>query len=228
MIEKAPPVARLTLPEVRLIPPPKVEVAVEVAVKYEAVSTLAMTAEPFTPSKVPGVVVPIPTLPFDRTVRAVVVAPAVGSAKMDRRERLESEEVAEIVRMDAGEDVPIPRYCAELGYIARELDDEVANFSVFAPTIGQVVLQMSPVKQIVVAERAPAESEVACPLVKKRFCNVDDAVVEVALKLEAEEKPATTRDLEISTRPAKVEVAVDVATTTPAFTKPMEEEPTVV
>lgn len=115
MIEKAPPVARFRLPPVRVRPPPKVEVAVPVAVKLFTVSAPAITADPFTPNVVPGVVEPRPTLPFERMVKTEEVAPAVGSAKMDRRERLESEEVAEIVRMDAGEDVPIPKYCAELG-----------------------------------------------------------------------------------------------------------------
>ena len=55
-----------------------------------------------------GVVVPIPTFPFDSTVNAVVVAPEVGSAKTEKRERFESEEVAETVRMERGEVVPRP------------------------------------------------------------------------------------------------------------------------
>jgi hypothetical protein len=57
----------------------------------------------------PGVEVPTPTLPFESTVRAVVVAPDVGSAKTESRERLEREEVALIVKRDAGEVVPMPK-----------------------------------------------------------------------------------------------------------------------
>ena len=52
---------------------------------------------------------PNPTLPFEVIVKAVVVAPADGSAKTERRERLERDEVAEMVRRDIGEVVPMPR-----------------------------------------------------------------------------------------------------------------------
>lgn len=109
LIEKAPPVARLMLPEVRESPPPKVEVAVEVEMKFDAVSCAPKSPEPETENVAPGVVVPTPTFPFERTVKAVVVAPLVGSAKTERRERLESEEVAEMVRREAGEVVPMPK-----------------------------------------------------------------------------------------------------------------------
>jgi hypothetical protein len=51
---------------------------VEVLVKKEELTDPAKSAEPWTPKVVPGVVVPIPTLVFERTVRAVVVAPRDG------------------------------------------------------------------------------------------------------------------------------------------------------
>ena len=41
---------------------------------------------------------PIPTLPLERIVNAVVVPESDGSAKIDTSERLESEEVAETVK----------------------------------------------------------------------------------------------------------------------------------
>ena len=44
-----------------------------------------MTAPPETPKAVPGVEVPIPTLPFESTVSAVVVAPDDGSAKTENK-----------------------------------------------------------------------------------------------------------------------------------------------
>jgi len=58
---------------------------------------------------VPGVVVPMPTLPEELTVKAVVVAPDVASAKIEKRGRFESEEVAEIVNKEVGEVVPTPK-----------------------------------------------------------------------------------------------------------------------
>jgi hypothetical protein len=84
-----------------------------VAVKEEALTEAPTTTAPETPREVPGVVVPIPTLPFERTVKAVEVAPRVGSAKMEKRFLLERDEVAETVRSAVCVlmvDVPMPRY----------------------------------------------------------------------------------------------------------------------
>jgi hypothetical protein len=47
--------------------------------------------------------------PFEAMEKALVVAPAVGSANTEKSGRLESEEVAEMVRREAGEVVPIPK-----------------------------------------------------------------------------------------------------------------------
>lgn len=52
--------------------------------------------------------VPTPTLPFERILNAVVVAPVFASAKIDSNAIFESEEVAVIVNLDVGEVVLIP------------------------------------------------------------------------------------------------------------------------
>ena len=93
-------------PEARLIPPilEKLEVAVlkliPLVVPIERIE--------------PGVLVPIPTNPLESTVSAVVVAEAVGSAKMENRERLEREDVADTVSREKGEDVEIPKFPVEV------------------------------------------------------------------------------------------------------------------
>lgn len=72
--------------------------------------------------------------PEELTESAVEVAPAVPSATMERRERLESEEVAETVSTESGDEVPRPSRVAELGYIARG-SVEVAHFSFGSPPL---------------------------------------------------------------------------------------------
>ena len=62
----------------------------------------------------PGVLVPIPTLPLESIVSAVVVADALGSAKTENRERLDREDVAVTVSRERGEDVEIPKLPVEL------------------------------------------------------------------------------------------------------------------
>ena len=62
------------------IPAKELVAVVEVAVKKEELTEPATTAVPWTPRVVPGEEVPTPTLPFERTVRAVVVAPTAGTA----------------------------------------------------------------------------------------------------------------------------------------------------
>jgi len=91
-----------------------VEVAVvEVDIKYELV-ILFPRISPATERSCPGDVVPIPTFPPEVTVRAVVVALVLGSANIEKRGRLESEEVAEIVKTEIGEVVPIPKLPVEV------------------------------------------------------------------------------------------------------------------
>ena len=64
-------------------PPEKVEVAlVEVAIKMGAVTVPVKTPAPFTPKRVPGVVVPMPTLPFPKTEKRLLVELAVVTVKM--------------------------------------------------------------------------------------------------------------------------------------------------
>ena len=104
-------------------PPPKVEVAVvDVAMKVEALTESANTPLPVTPRVVPGVVVPIPTLPFESTVRAVVVAPLLASAKTENKERLEREEVAVTVSRELGELVPTPTFPPPVAKYALPVD----------------------------------------------------------------------------------------------------------
>ena len=88
---------------------------------------------------------------------------------------------------------------------------EVENLEELAAEapLGQVVRQASPTRQMVEAERAEAESEVPCPLVKRKFCKEEEAVVEVAKRravpIRGDSKPEE-----------KVEEAVEVPTKAPA------------
>lgn len=88
--------------------PNKVEVAVvDVPVKYEPIKLLPKMS-PATDSAWPGVVVPMPTLPLDRTVNALVVALVAGVANIENREKFDSDEVAETVNTERGDEVPKP------------------------------------------------------------------------------------------------------------------------
>ena len=76
------------------------------------------------------------------------------------------------------------------------------------PTVKPPPVMFNPPANVEVAVAAvPIKYEAAIWLPIK-FWKVEDAVVEVALKLEADVKPPTTRLLKISARPAKVLVAV--------------------
>ena len=92
-----------------ILPERLVKATVPVAVKPPVERLPENRALPWTEKAEAGVEVPNPTLPFERTVRAGEVAESVGSAKMESSGRLEREEVAEIVRSDAGAVVPMPR-----------------------------------------------------------------------------------------------------------------------
>jgi len=89
-------------------PRPVKEMVEEVAMRPAVERVPENSAEPWTEKAWAGVVLPTPTLPEDRMVRAVVVAPAEASAKTENREKFEREEVAETVKMESGEVVPKP------------------------------------------------------------------------------------------------------------------------
>ena len=78
-----------------------------------------------------------------------------------------------------------------------------------AAAVGHVVLQISPVKQMVVTPKALAESEVPCAFVNEKFWREEEAVVEVA-------KILLVPMIGDSSPEAKVLVAVPVATNAPA------------
>lgn len=96
-------------------PPVKVLVAVEVEVTTPVVMEPEVRAEKteeaerrMLAKKLVEVALVKVVPPFESMTKAVVVAPAVGSAKTERSGRLLSEEVAEIVKREAGEVVPMP------------------------------------------------------------------------------------------------------------------------
>ena len=174
-------------------PEAKVEVAVEVETSAPTVNGLkeralkSVTVEPSATAPPPPSPEPAVTVTEELARLVLVITPAVERDPMEsapERERLlpcpavklKFCKLLEAV-VEVAKNLPEPIIGDSSPAAKVEVAVEVATnapavnglYERPAAAAGHVVLQASPVRQMVVAERAFAESEVPCPLVKEKF-----------------------------------------------------------